>query len=229
MARNNTRLELAKLDVLERRDHAFSGARLVLACEKANASSYIVAWIAPWQKTISEFEKFDTADAAEAAFRAASLQNPPVTPSLTRDFQVSKVYAWEEKYIDKASVSIKPEQMERVIARIAKDFNMAAPKFKFREPRAGGATSSYAKDDHAIEMQHKKLSTVIHELAHAIDMGVNGNVWAHHGPSFVRTLIMLADQYQFWHSPQELEDAAKKMGIAVAPESAVPKLPPPKP
>jgi hypothetical protein len=128
-------------------------------------------------------------------------------------------------------MNIKPEQMERVIKRISEDFNMDKPSVAYRKPHQHSAyiVSSYTPDEHAIQMQHRKLSYVLHEVAHAIDTRM-GNEWADHGPSFVRILIRLADKYQFWHSAEELEKSAKKAGIAVAPDHAVPKLPgPPKP
>jgi hypothetical protein len=227
------KLRLGEFKPLAQFDHVFSGARLILA-RKAHkdgaAPSYIVAWVAPWQKSITEYDVFASAADARAAFAERKTKQPPATPSLTRDFQVSRVYKWEEENIDSTSVKITPEQMRRVVTRIAQDFNMAAPKLTHREPRARKyITSHYHIDEHSIEMQHKNLSAVLHELAHAIDISVNGNKWAHHGPSFVRTLIRLADKYQFWHDPQELEESAKAAGILVAPESAVPGLPQAKP
>jgi hypothetical protein len=74
-------------------------------------------------------------------------------------------------------------------------------------------------------MGHKSLSAVIHELAHAIDMEVNGNIWSHHGPSFVRTLITLAARYQYWHDEDALEEKARAAGIAIAPKNMMKPIP----
>jgi hypothetical protein len=235
MARNDKahppKLKLDGLEILARHDHEFSGARLILArtAQGEEASAFIAAWAAPWQKTIADYRSFANEAEARAAFDEMRKEKPPATPSLTRDFQRSAVYAWEERHIDPTNMPMTPEQMERVIQRISRDFAIDVPKFKYREPRSrDGAVSSYQPGAHAIEMQHKKLSYVLHEAAHAIDIAGNGNVWAHHGPSFVRTLIRLADTYQFWHSAEELEQSARAAGIKIAPDSAVPKLPRPK-
>lgn len=223
MARKDSKLQLDALEVLQQHDHELTGARLVLA---KSDTAYFIAWVAPWQKTVKDFIRFDALDLAEEAFTAKAANKPPRTSALTRDFQVSAVYAWEEKYIHPSAMNIKPEQMERVIKRVAQDFNIDKPSLKYSKPHAhrGYIVSSYMPDNHAIEMQHRKLSYVLHEAAHAIDTRA-GNEWTDHGPSFVRILIRLADKYQFWHSAEELEQSAKDAGILVAPDHAVPKLP----
>ena len=60
-------------DILASHCHEVSGTRLVLsytADQKLSATPYIVAWIAPWQKTFRNYETFAT-EAEDRATRAA--------------------------------------------------------------------------------------------------------------------------------------------------------------
>lgn len=237
---NHQKIHLDKdINVLDEYRHELSGARLVLAETKKphrdksgteRSPCYVLAWVAPWQKTLRSYILFYSKGAAEKTFRKSSKKAPPGNSQLCRDWQVSKVYDWEEEFIDKGSPELTPKQMERVVRRISSDFNMVAPKIKYKEPgpEDEDQISFYYEHLHSILMQHNKLSAVIHEVAHAIDMKLNGNSWAHHGPSFVRTLIYLAARYQYWHSPRQLEKQAEKAGIMITPRRALPNLPRPK-
>jgi len=237
---NRQKIHLDKdISVLDEYRHELSGARLVFAETKKPhrdksgteySPCYVLAWIAPWQKTLHSYTLFHSKRAAAKAFRKSRKKAPPETPQLRRDWQVSKVYRWEEDFIDKGSPQLTPKQMERVVRRISDDFNMVAPKIKYKAPgpKAEDQVSLYYDHLHSILMRHNKLSVVIHEVAHAIDMKLNGNNWAHHGPSFVRTLIYLAARYQYWHSPRKLEREAEKAGIMITPHRALPNLSQPK-
>jgi hypothetical protein len=140
---------------------------------------------------------------------------------LCRDWQREKVYAWERDAIDKSSPRLPPAQMENVIRRISRDFNLAAaPTMDYAAPdEEKGAYSFYLPSHDHIHMGHDELSAVIHEMAHAIDEKINGNSWAGHGPSYVRTLLMLAARYQYWLDPEALERSAKAAGLAIAPDT----------
>jgi hypothetical protein len=226
------------LEFHETHRHEISGARLYLTQTKAPFTDesgrhynrcYVVFWAAPWQKNMKDYEIFSTKKAAKKEFNYEKRKGPPLTPSLQRDFQVSKVYRWEGDTLDKNSMNLSPEQMQRVVKKISEDFNMVAPKIKYKTPKSSqqNPASYYYTHLNKILMRHKKLSYVIHEVAHAVDHQVNGNKWVDHGPSFVRTLIRLAEKYQYWHCPEELEKSAKKAGILVAPEDSLPNLPKP--
>ena len=171
---------------------------------------------------------FQEEDIARGLFNKRGKENPPETPSLQRDWQQSKEYRWEYEALYKSSPRISIEQMERVVRRISDDFNIAAPTIRYRKPHPThkNPSSSYDSDLDKILMKHKEMSFVIHELAHAIDEKINGNKWSAHSPSFVRTVIHLAERYQFWHDPKVLEAKAIELGLQIAPESSLPALPP---
>ncbi len=212
------------LDILDDFRHDVSGARLIIARAQGDQTRFVVAWVAAWQKTIFTYNLRKDRREAEKIFRKLRKNPPPVTPSLQRDWQQNKVYAWEEAILDKRGTNLTTEQMERVVRRISKDFNIAAPDFGYKKPRSNQQTiGTYDTEEHQILMNYKKLNYLIHELAHAIDMKVNGNKWAGHGPGFVRTLIHLADKYQYWHCPDELEKEARKVGIQIASDKKAPK------
>ncbi|MCD8498398.1 MAG: hypothetical protein LRZ85_10245 [Alphaproteobacteria bacterium] len=196
--------------------------------ENPNARPYVVFWVAPWQKTISEYKAFVTQEAAKRYFSRHKKKPPPVTPTLRRDFQQNLVYLWEEKFIDAHSPNdMTEEQMERIVQRVSDDFNMEAPGIAYKKPnpRHKYAASTYDPTPHAILMKRKKLTWVLHEVGHGVDHKINENQWSDHGPSFVRTIIRLADRYQVWQDPEKLEEEAKKMGILVADDDALPPLP----
>ena len=195
------KINLDDVTLEKRFKHEVSGAVLYLAKREDAATGnaqYTVMWAASWQKNVKDFTVYNTKTAALSAFNTAKAKEPPTTPSLTRDFQVNKVYRWEGDTLDKESVKLTPEQMKRVVKRISEDFNMVAPKIRYKDPDPNQANpaSYYYAHLNKILMRHKKLSFVIHEVAHAIDHQINGNKWSDHGPSFVRTLIRLADRYQ---------------------------------
>lgn len=221
-----TRRRLDSLTIFARTTHAVSGASLLLARDKADGA-YIVAWVAPWQRTIRDCQTTDKLADARAAYHAMAAAEPPVTPTLTRDWQRNRLYAWEEHALDAASPDIAPALMQNIADRIARDFNLAAaPTVTFHPPRKGDNPVSYFySEKNSIRMTHRQISAVIHEMAHAVDQKIYGNKWTDHGPSFVRTLIMLAERYQFWLDPEKLEESAKEAGLAIAPRNTAQRGP----
>ena len=220
------RRRLDSLTIFARTTHAVSGARLLLARDRAEGT-YIVAWVAPWQRSITDYRTTGKLAEARALYHDMAQNDPPVTPSLTRDWQRNRLYAWEETALDAASPDIAPAQMQNIADRIARDFNLAAaPTVTYRAPRKGDNPISYFyPGNNSIRMTHRQISAVIHEMAHAVDQKIYGNKWADHGPSFVRTLIMLAERYQFWLDPEKLEQSAKEAGLAVAPRNTAQRGP----
>ena len=200
--------------------HDISGASLYILRNETD-NGLLVCWTAPWQRSIREYHSPATMREARAMFKAMTEWGPPQTPSLCRDWQRDRLYAWESEAIDKASPRLPPAQMENVIRRISRDFNLAAaPTMDYAPPDADkGAYSFYLPSQEHIHMGHDELSAVIHEMAHAIDEKINGNNWAAHGPSYVRTLLMLAARYQYWLEPEALERSAKAAGLAIAPDT----------
>jgi hypothetical protein len=218
-------------------EHGVSGAKLYLAEPfsdikdnkgKIRKNSYVVLWAAPWQKNVRDYEVYSSKEKAQDAFNKHKKKGPPLTSALQRDFQVSKVYGWEAETLHKRSPKLTPEQMHQVVKKISNDFNIVAPKVRYKKPNPNHEYPASYYHLNQILMQHKELSFVIHEVAHAIDHKLNKNEWSDHGPSFVRTLIRLAERYQYWHNPKELEESATRAGIKIAPDKSLPKLPKPK-
>lgn len=226
-ASNNRKLDLEKdLTMADSYNHDISGARLILAQTVTQAGkepSYIVAWISPWQKKIGDYRGFATMEAAKAAFAEQKHRDPPETPSLCRDWQQTKTYRWEDRVIGKGTQIMDEEQMKKAIVRISQDFNLAAPDLSRKKPKAGAKNyaSYYFQDTHNITMRHKQFHALLHEIAHAIDFKINRNRWSPHGPSFIATLILLADRYH-WCDSKKLMESAKEAGLSVLPVEALP-------
>lgn len=221
-ARDKIDLAGADLAIHDTCEHALSGATLILA--QTEGGPFIIGWAAPWQRHITVYHTRTDEKSALRLYKSMARLDPPDTPSLCRDWQRNAVYAWEESTLDKTDTRLKPAEMQQVIRRISSDFNLAAaPTLSYEKPAAAvkNPGSYYAPHNRHISMGNRKLSHVLHEAAHALDMQENGNVWAAHGPSFVRTLLMLAEKYQPWHDPHELEKSARAAGLLIAPRSAM--------
>lgn len=223
------------LVILAESRHEISGARLILGkprknIETENQNPHIVLWVAPWQKNCDDYLSLRSAEDGWNSFIEQTKKGPPKTSALQRDWQRTAVYRWEQKHIDPGTARLSEKQMHRIVKRVSKDFNLEAPDLHHKPPPAHtperDATSFYLIDDHKILMSHRNYSYLLHELAHAIDIKINGNKWAHHGPSFVRTIMMLADKYH-WCDEKELEEEAAAVGLLVTPKKALP-LPQPR-
>lgn len=200
--------------------HNITGAELILGHDDAD-DTLIVGWIAPWQRSIRDYHTPASFAEAHAIYKAMKKWGPPTTPALCRDWQRERLYAWERTAIDAASPKIGPDQMENITRRVSRDFNLAAaPSLAYtKPPKNEGPVSSYYPGRHHIHMGHSELSAVLHELAHTVDDKINGNQWAGHGPSYVRTLLMLAERYQYWLDPVDLERSALAAGLMIAPDT----------
>lgn len=228
-AATRRRLRLDKdLEIVAERRHDLSGARLILAREKAApGEAFVTAWVAPWQRTIRDYVRHGSEAGATADFDRKKEIEPPVTPALTRDWQQGAVYDWENRTINRHDSALSPEHMDKIAAKVAEEFNLAAaPTVDARSKRLQWL-ADYDDDKHHIRVHNGqwRLSYVLHELAHAVDSKVNGNKWADHGPSFVRTLLMIVERYKYWHDADDLEKSAEEDGIMIAPAEALPKLP----
>lgn len=215
-------VRLSAHSIVKQYDHELTGARLLLleAGAQGRTRRYIVGWAGDWQRTMRTYRAYPSLDKARVYFNRKARQDPPYTSALCRDWQRNKVYRWEEDTLDKAELALDAGQMRNVIRRISTDFNLAAqPTLKLKNKEENYSYYDGLKNE--IGMGHRSLSALLHELAHAIDMQMNQNFWAGHGPSFMRTLIMLAAHYQYWQDEQELEDSARKAGIKIAPRDAV--------
>jgi hypothetical protein len=224
-----------ELEILAETLHPVSGARLKLAAlndrcraRNPNARPFIVFWAAPWQKTIKDYRAFPALIDAKQCFTELRKAPPPVTPALRRDFQVEAVYKWERKYIDRHSPNnMTEDHIVRALQKISNDFNMEEPSVNLQPAsrRKKRKYSLYHREPYKLDMVSCKLTHAMHEKGHRIDELINDNEWSDHGPSFVRTIIRLADRYQIWQDPVKLEEEAKKMGILVTDDADLPPLP----
>ena len=222
------RLHLANdLEILADRRHEISGARLILArLKNSEDERFVTAWVAPWQKTVRDFIRHDSEAAAGADFNLKTNDDPPVTTDLKRDWQKNAVYGWEEKTIRRHDSSLSRDHLQNIVERVAKEFNLAsAPTINARNKRLQWLADYDDKKNHIrIHNGQWRLSFVLHELAHAVDAKINSNRWADHSPSFMRTLLLVVEKYKYWHNIEELEHAADKAGIMIAPTAALPNL-----
>jgi hypothetical protein len=218
--------------VMQSREHAMTGSRLVLArIVEPRSIGWTACWIAPWQRTLPRTARSMSERAAREAFEKLAASPPPVAPHLRQDWQREKFYQWESHFL-KGSATLDLAQMKRVVRRISKDFNMVAPSIHLSKAKPGSNTLGYyVAESHHVEMHVRSLHYVLHELAHAVDSKVNGNNLADHGPSFVRTMMTIIAHYTF-QSQREMDKKAKEIGLFVAPKDAVPaarvKLPGPR-
>ena len=207
--------------------HPISGAKLIMGHIQKPATApngtvydepFVVAWVPPGRVNITQFSLYKHASVALKGYTRlrASAQGPGTHSAFTRDFQCAAVYAWETRILDRGSPQLDDEAIENMIWRVADDFNMAAPGVKVDiNNKLKHPSSFYVPGKHRIRMRDRSLSHVLHEVAHAIDMTVNDNEWGAHGPSFVRTLFVLAEKYQGFDAIA-LEKSARKAGLLVA-------------
>ena len=234
---NKPRLYVPHINEIKCHTHPFSGARLVLGHIKGPARDehgtmddpFVIAWIAPDRTYITAHILCANENTAKNIF--TKLKNNPNGPGTNeqfmRDWQKERVYAWEEDNIDNTTQILNDDQMHRVIKRVSDDFNLVAPQLEIQVPQTAtvieNSSSYYYYNDNKIAMAHRGLSHLLHELAHMVDWKINKNHWAAHGPSFVRTLICIAEKYQ-WHDQKKLADSAQKSGLSVAALNDLPEL-----
>ncbi|WP_435640629.1 hypothetical protein [Micavibrio aeruginosavorus] len=232
---NKPRLYVPYIQEITGYDHPQSGARLVLGridgigvCDDKHTldDPYVVVWIAPERTYVSNHMLFVSRDTAEFAYKILrkSKNGPGMDKAFTKDWQKNRLYQWEYGNIDGHSQRLSDTQMRRVIERVSNDFNLAAPALEVDiAKKPSEAVSYYYFQDHKIKMATRRLSDLLHELAHMVDDQVNHNVWSDHGPSFARTLIYIAEKYQ-WFNPDELIESAEQYGLKIANMNDLPEL-----
>lgn len=177
----------------------------------------MTAWVAPWQRTISNYTLHKTQENATAWFEMEKDEDPPLTPAMKRDWQRSLVYGWEDKTIRHHDSTLSRDHMNKIAERVSADFNLASvPTISARKERHRFLADYDGEKNHIRVHGQWRLSYILHELAHAIDEKINGNHWADHGPSFMRTLLIVVEKYKYWHDAQNLEGLAVKDGILIA-------------
>ncbi|HEY8192219.1 MAG TPA: hypothetical protein VIG74_07325 [Alphaproteobacteria bacterium] len=118
-----------------------------------------------------------------------------------------------------------------MVKLVTEDFHLASVPTLDPRNRLKSTYADYHGEKHRIRVREKywRLNFVLHELAHAIDEKINGNCWAAHGPSFMRTLLAIVEDNKRWFDTKELEASAAADGIAIAPAVALPLFQSPKP
>ena len=234
---NAPRLHVPHIDEIFSYTHPISGAKLLMGhmhkpVTTANGTTYdapfVVAWVPPGRVNITQFSLYKHASVALKGYTRlrSHAHGPGPHSAFARDFQCATVYAWEARILDRGTPQLDDEAIENMIWRVADDFNMAAPAVKVDiNPKLKHPSSFYVPDKHRIRMRDRGLSHVLHEVAHAIDMTINDNQWSAHGPSFVRTLLVLAERYQGFDQAM-LEKSARRAGIQIADLSDLKNLKP---
>lgn len=223
------------LNILYQYDHAVSGAKLIMAETKAvygagkdKSPRYILAWVGAEAEDIEIYRYFKDKKKAFNQYSQSTSKPPPTREDILHDWQQQRVYDWEEEQFGKLLSQITPEMMQRAADRITEDFNIESMDVSYKKAHGNShyEWNFYVPDSHSIEMESNHLETTLHEIAHAIDGKANHNKWADHGPSFVRTLITLLDNYLFMDA-EKLAQSAKEAGIMVADRKDLPNLPKP--
>jgi len=223
------------LNILYQYDHAVSGAKLIMAETKAvygagedKSPRYILAWVGAEAEDVEIYRYFKDKKKAFSQYSLSTAKQPPVREDINHDWQQQRVYDWEEEQFGEIASRMDPETMQRAANRIADEFNIEAMDISFKKAHGNSnfEMNYYYFGNHTVTLQSNDIETLLHEISHAIDHKANHNKWAHHGPSFVRTLITLLDKYLFL-DPDKLTKSAEEAGITVAERRDLPNLPKP--
>jgi|GEM_PF-6905575 hypothetical protein len=188
---------------------------------------YLVGWIPAGRRTMLDGSVCRSLGAAATRFNTQrKIGHPPRNNDhFTHDAQRQHVYDWESRNTGNNDITLGVDKMVRVLQTVSNDFGMKTPSFRYKKAREDVQEYNYyLSSTHTIEMREKRLSVLLHELAHALDHHINKNKTnVHHGPSFTRTLICLSAQYRHY-AANDLEKRMIDSGIAVAPLESLPAL-----
>ncbi|MCD8566799.1 MAG: hypothetical protein LRY36_02635 [Alphaproteobacteria bacterium] len=219
------------LEILRRFFHAPSGAHLVLArvddyarLDPRPEHPFILAWVAAWQKTVRDYHSVPTKKGASRHFNRMSREKLPRTCHLMRDFQREAVYRWETKHINASNKNryMSRKAIHKLARSVSRDFGIEPPEVVFvkgadkKAMDAKNIAAYYDPRTHKIELNDRRISVVLHELAHAVNRRSNEMIGVCHGPGFVRIQLYLAQKYQSWVDHKKAEKEAFKAGLLVA-------------
>ena len=224
------------LTFLREHHDPFTGATLACAeipalyADRAGLKAgpiYLVGWIPAGRRTMLDGSVCRSLGAATTRFNTQlKIGHPPKSNHhFWQDAQRQHLYDWESRNTSHNDVTLSLEKMVRVIQTVSNDFGMKPPSLRYKKPREGiQEYNYYLHPDHVIEMREKRLSVLLHEMAHALDRHVNKNKTnVFHGPSFTRTLICLSAQYRHY-AAKDLENKMIESAVAVAPLESLPSL-----
>jgi hypothetical protein len=214
----------------------FTGATLACAeipslfADKAGLKSgpiYLVGWIPAGKRTMLGGAVCRSLGAAETRFNTQrKIGHPPKDiKHFYHDAQRDAVYAWEGRNTSHNEIRVSVEKMTQIVQMVANDFGMKPPALTYIPARDDVQEYNYYMPaEHRIEMREKKMTVLLHELAHALDSRINKNKTdVFHGPSFTRTLICLSALYRHY-AAKDMEKRMIEDGVAVAPLDALPDL-----
>jgi hypothetical protein len=143
-----------------------------------------------------------------------SIGRPP-RPKRPRDAQRSKVYRWEEVYVrPKGCTAMSRAEVVAWVRRLAWAEAIPEPGCRFSKRSRG---SAYFPGRHLIRFSDPyglKLSTVLHEFAHAVTRKRCGPEVQSHGREFVAIAISLYAKYLDM-TERDLRTTAQLAGIKV--------------
>ena len=224
-----------QMDVQKDYRDPITGARLVLAELPAFYADihglkagpiYMVGWIPPWRTHVVEGSICRSHNAAITRFMTQrKIGRPHTHDDFQRDWQKMRTYRWEGNNTDKGTLTLNFNQMARVVSNVSRDFNIKPPNLRYIDSATDkGAYSYYFPGEHRIEMRDARHSALLHELAHAIDHHLNGNnTHVFHNPSFLRTLICMAEIYRGFN-PDDLTASMARDNLNVASLDELPAL-----
>lgn len=193
---------------LARHFNMYADSYLVLG-RRAGRRGYVVAWQSRHSDKIEEYYKFPRKKDARDIFNDMCRKNelPCESPVCDKDWQKQTLYDWEDEYLIPHSTAITEDCARKLIRKISREQGIRAPNLIWGDHINH---SKYNENDHAIEFGHRDLISLLHEMAHALNIHRNGGEPSpHHAPSFVWAEIELCHRYAELDLPYMVMSAQK--------------------
>ena len=186
------------LHILKRQFNQASDAYHILGKRKGkNAKKpYVLAWKIRHGDKLIDCRTFKHLPKAMETFNNQANDDDihSLHPSFNIDVQQKNVYDWEHDCLDMGNHKITRAQALDIIEMVSNDFNLETPKLTWK--RKQDYYSECDTDDNEIIIGQHDLITVLHEMAHIIDVERSGDdVRPNHGPGFVWAAIELYNRY----------------------------------
>ena len=123
-----------------------------------------------------------------------------------RDFQKSKVYAWEDKFIPEGQ-HVPFEQIKLIVDYVWEKESLKYPPLIEKSNKNDKALGRGCRSKLFFPENGASTKTILHEIAHALTCDVNDRT-NHHGADFVGIYIQLVDKHMnikggqmfLWHT-----------------------------